>query len=61
MNMSAVINSIRNIMRQDKGVNGDAQRLEEFDVEKEQWDNRTESETAQDKILAELNQALQNG
>lgn len=30
MNVSAVIKSIRNIMRQDKGVNGDAQRLEQM-------------------------------
>jgi type I restriction enzyme M protein len=30
MNISAVIKSIRNIMRQDKGVNGDAQRLEQM-------------------------------
>lgn len=30
MNVSAVVKSIRNIMRQDKGVNGDAQRLEQM-------------------------------
>lgn len=30
MNISAVIKNIRNIMRQDKGVNGDAQRLEQM-------------------------------
>ncbi len=30
MNVSAVIKNIRNIMRQDKGVNGDAQRLEQM-------------------------------
>jgi type I restriction enzyme M protein len=30
MNISAVVKSIRNIMRQDKGVNGDAQRLEQL-------------------------------
>jgi len=30
MNVSSVIKSIRNIMRQDKGVNGDAQRLEQM-------------------------------
>ncbi len=30
MNVNSVIKSIRNIMRQDKGVNGDAQRLEQL-------------------------------
>ena len=30
MNVTSVIKSIRNIMRQDKGVNGDAQRLEQM-------------------------------
>ena len=30
MNINSVIKSIRNIMRQDKGVNGDAQRLEQL-------------------------------
>ena len=29
-NVSAVINSIRNIMRQDRGISGDAQRLEQL-------------------------------
>lgn len=30
MNIQAVIKNIRNIMRQDKGINGDAQRIEQF-------------------------------
>lgn len=30
MNISAVIKNIRNIMRQDKGINGDAQRIEQL-------------------------------
>ncbi|RCW28923.1 class I SAM-dependent DNA methyltransferase [Marinilabilia salmonicolor] len=30
MNVNSVVKSIRNIMRQDKGVNGDAQRLEQL-------------------------------
>lgn len=30
MNINSVVKSIRNIMRQDKGVNGDAQRLEQL-------------------------------
>ena len=30
MNVSAVVKSVRNIMRQDRGVNGDAQRLEQM-------------------------------
>ena len=29
-NVSAVISSIRNIMRQDRGISGDAQRLEQL-------------------------------
>ena len=29
-NVSAIISSIRNIMRQDRGISGDAQRLEQL-------------------------------
>ena len=29
-NVSSVISSIRNIMRQDRGISGDAQRLEQL-------------------------------
>ena len=29
-NVGAVVNSIRNIMRQDRGISGDAQRLEQL-------------------------------
>ena len=29
-NVSAIINNIRNIMRQDRGISGDAQRLEQL-------------------------------
>ena len=29
-NISAVINNIRNVMRQDRGISGDAQRLEQL-------------------------------
>ena len=29
-NVAAVISSIRNIMRQDRGISGDAQRLEQL-------------------------------
>ena len=29
-NISAVVNNIRNTMRQDRGVSGDAQRLEQL-------------------------------
>jgi type I restriction enzyme M protein len=52
MNVSAVIKSIRNIMRQDKGVNGDAQRLEQmgwmlflkiFDAKDEEMDDMDET------------------
>ncbi|QTA80234.1 SAM-dependent methyltransferase [Desulfonema limicola] len=52
MNISSVIKNIRNIMRQDKGVNGDAQRLEQmgwmlflkiFDAKEEDFEDMDET------------------